>query len=210
MATVKGPLFSLGASGTVAGAIVFSTWKGRPYVRQHAVPANPKSQSQLSIRAMLAFLSQAWVNLEDAAQADWATRAAVNNVSPFNAYVSYNMTRWGLNSPPSKLDPATELGTEQAIDAQTITPGIRSIALGWDVTVVNDGWGVCIYSDDETMPSQNRNILVGVMRCEDVQTYEFLHTGLTVGVERFYRIQPFTDEGKFVTWYAEQSATPTA
>jgi len=50
MAKVTGPLHSDTASGTVAGATVFSRWKGRPYVRQLVTPHNPKSDDQAEAR----------------------------------------------------------------------------------------------------------------------------------------------------------------
>ncbi len=47
---------SLDASGTVAGTITFSKWKGRNYVRQRVTPANPQSEMQRTYRASMAGL----------------------------------------------------------------------------------------------------------------------------------------------------------
>ena len=46
MAKVTGPLFSLDASGSYGGAMVFAKWKGRAYVRQLVIPANPQTLAQ--------------------------------------------------------------------------------------------------------------------------------------------------------------------
>jgi len=46
MAKVSGPLMSMSASGKLADAIVFFTWKGRNVVRQWLVPANPQTSQQ--------------------------------------------------------------------------------------------------------------------------------------------------------------------
>lgn len=46
MAKISGPMFSLDARGKFAGALVFSSWKGRPVVRQLVTPANPMSAEQ--------------------------------------------------------------------------------------------------------------------------------------------------------------------
>ncbi len=115
MATVKGPLMSLDASGSIGGAIVFSKWKGRNYVRTHALPANPKSAGQLSVRAMMKFLSQFWATLSSLDKATWESRAEVTNISPFNAYVKANMARWGTYAFPSQVDPAAESDTPGTI-----------------------------------------------------------------------------------------------
>lgn len=46
MAKVTGPLMSMSASGKLADAIVFFTWKGNNVVRQWLKPSNPQSADQ--------------------------------------------------------------------------------------------------------------------------------------------------------------------
>jgi len=46
MAKVSGPLMSMSASGKIADAMVFASWKGVAYVRQWVIPANPQSSGQ--------------------------------------------------------------------------------------------------------------------------------------------------------------------
>ena len=41
MVKVYGPMMSLDATGTIGKTATFSKWKGRNYVRQRVVPANP-------------------------------------------------------------------------------------------------------------------------------------------------------------------------
>lgn len=53
MAKVQGPLFSVEAKGSYAGALVFAKWKGRQYVRQLVIPTNPKSSAQQTARNKL-------------------------------------------------------------------------------------------------------------------------------------------------------------
>lgn len=50
MAKVTGPLYSMGASGKIANAIVFFNWKGVNAVREWVIPTNPKSASQGDVR----------------------------------------------------------------------------------------------------------------------------------------------------------------
>lgn len=50
MAKVKGPLFSMEATGTYGGAVTFGKWKGRPYARIRVDPANPNAAGQESAR----------------------------------------------------------------------------------------------------------------------------------------------------------------
>lgn len=52
-AKVTGPLYSVGASGKVADAMVFFNWKGVNVVRQWLKPSNPKSADQGDVRLIL-------------------------------------------------------------------------------------------------------------------------------------------------------------
>ena len=58
MAKVDGPLFSLGARGKIADAMVFFPWKGRHVVRQWLKPTNPTSTVQGYVRAALKAISK--------------------------------------------------------------------------------------------------------------------------------------------------------
>ena len=60
MAKVKGPLLSLDASGQVAGAMVFSHWKGINYVRQLVIPTYSNSFKQQAIRGLISDATKAW------------------------------------------------------------------------------------------------------------------------------------------------------
>ena len=50
MAKVRGPLMSLDARGAIAKTLVFLGWKGLKTVRQHVVPANPRTLLQTAQR----------------------------------------------------------------------------------------------------------------------------------------------------------------
>lgn len=54
MATVVGPLLSLGAKKSVGGALTFSNWKGLNTVRIKSTPSNPKTLVQQNGRAFFA------------------------------------------------------------------------------------------------------------------------------------------------------------
>lgn len=210
MAGVKGPLFSLDASGSIGDAIVFAKWKGRNYVRRHAIPSNPKSVGQVSVRAMLKFLTQYWDTLTAGEQATWVTRAAATDISPFNAYVSYSMLRWGRYASPSKEDPADEDDTPGTILAPTATAGSRSVLIAVPISVAANNWGVIIHSSLTTGFTPTRNTARQAIPAETAATFEWLDFPLTVGVEVFYRFESFSEKGLSTVLVGEQSATPTA
>ncbi len=210
MAGVKGPLFSLDASGTIGSAIVFAKWKGRNYVRRHAIPANPKSVGQVSMRTMLKFLTQFWDSLSGADQATWDTRAAATDISPFNAFVGYNARRWGRYAFPTKDEATAEAGTPGTILNPTAVAGSRSILISVPISVLDENWGVVIHASVDTGFTPSRNTGVQMIPAESVATFTWLHFPLTVGVEIFYRFESFTEDGVNDLLVGEQSATPTA
>lgn len=134
MVKVSAPAMSLDASGSLAGALVFSKWKGRNYVRQHVIPANPKKPGQVGIRAMFKFLSQVWVGLSAANHATWESRADDMVVSTFNAFMSLNVRRWRDFDGPTKEDPPTLVGTPPTGPTGVATPNVRSMTI-----VITDG-----------------------------------------------------------------------
>lgn len=78
MAKLSAPLFSFGASGQIAKALVYFSWKGLNVVRQHVIPANPKSTAQgiqrgyviaavANIHAVMAFASHALTSVDKSA-----------------------------------------------------------------------------------------------------------------------------------------------
>jgi hypothetical protein len=54
MSKVLGPLLSLSAQGTIAGALTFSNWKGINTVRVKSNPSNPQTLTQMHARALFA------------------------------------------------------------------------------------------------------------------------------------------------------------
>lgn len=158
---VTGPGLSITASGKLAGVLVASTWKGRPYMRQLVTPANPKSGGQVGTRAMMAFLGANWANLTVNEQATWESLGEDIKASSFNAFVKYNMNRWTQFTAP-KVDPAQAAGTVPVMGALTATPGVRQISLSQAVTTLNGIWGMIICMSTTTGFTPGRTNCVGV------------------------------------------------
>lgn len=60
MAKVKGPLFSLSASGQIAKTLVYGDWKGIDVVRKYVIPANPNTAGQQTQRGFFAAAVEDW------------------------------------------------------------------------------------------------------------------------------------------------------
>lgn len=90
MTRVQGPLFSVTASGTIGDAIVYSNWKGLPYVRSRVIPANPRTDAQQSQRTLLTSGVSVWQNTVSPAagsKTSWDYYASGLGMSGFNRYM---------------------------------------------------------------------------------------------------------------------------
>ena len=199
MARVQGPLFSLAASGKLGGAVVYASWKGRAYVRELVRPANPKSDKQLSVRAMMTWLSQQWASIGSTAQDSWEDLADADVVSPFNAFIKKNLRRWrnflgvGQDATPDAGDTGPTNG------AASIVGGIRMITVTMAVTTLNDAWGLAIFRKTASAVTPAFDNLVSIQPYDGTNSIVFVDTPLAPATYHydFYSITKdglFTDE----------------
>ena len=207
MVKLHGPMFSLGASGTIGDAVTFASWKGRAYARERVIPSNPMSGPQVGMRAMMKFLAQAWDALGAPAKASWVLRAASSNISPFNAYVGYNQARWRSFAGPTQDFPAAEAHAGGDAPTTTATGGIHQAQLSIvdGATPPTSGW--FIYRSDVTGFTPGYDNLVAVVHRVGTPTV-FIDAGLVAGVY-YYRIGGFSDDGKKGVLEAQTTATVT-
>lgn len=208
MVRVHGPMMSLDASGTLAGTVVFSKWKGRNYVRERVTPANPKSGGQVGMRAMLKFLSQNWAALSAANKATWEDRADAGSYSPFNAYTSYNQKKWRDFTSPSTEDPAAGVGTIGVLANEAATAGVRSITLDIDITTSNDNWGIAVFRGLAPAFSTAWDNLIGIIPAAAIASYVLVDTPLTPDTY-YYNFRAITEDGVMGADHGEVNAIVT-
>lgn len=207
MARVNGPAFSLEASGELGRSIVFSKWKGRPYVRQFVIPMNPKSAGQQGIRSMLKFLAKAWAGLSSGIKASYGTLAASRSISPFNEYVSLNQSLWRTFNPPSQATPAAKAHTAATISVQTLTGGIGSVTIALTLTSYTNNWGVAIMRSPTTISTPTWDKVIAVITAT-TGSVTYVDSPLAAGTYH-YRSIAFTDDGVMGTAVADGTATVT-
>ncbi len=183
MARLTAPLFSLTASGTLANALTFSSWKGIPYVRTRVIPANPNTSAQQEIRGVFATLTEMYKRMPAIARAPFvaavrgrpltarnihiqASAAALKDQTDLNLLVMSLATGQAL--PPENVVPSDATGQILNITADTPTPPI-----GYTLTAIQ---GAAI-EDGDPSPVLVKTTFVG----EDVTTPYTIDIDVLVG-----------------------------
>lgn len=206
MAKLLGPCMSMAASGKLAGAVVFSNWKGRAYVRSLVKPSNPKLPKQVSVRAMFKFLAQAWASIGDVAQATWETAADALSISTFNAYMAEGQSRWRTFRAPSQDTPALETATTATLGTLAATLGVRMITVTQPVTVVGNCWALAFFRSPTGVFTSTFDQLVAVLPTSGTNDVVFVDTPLAPGAY-YYEVREISDDGALSAPGAEVTAT---
>jgi len=154
MAKVTGPLLSLGGSGSIAKTQVYSTWKGRPYVRRHVIPSNPDTSEQQLTRNLFTWLNNVWKNSPAGLTDPWDLYARGQVLTGRNAFVGQNIKAMRVEtdldlmifSPGAKGGVApsavSAAGGALSIDVTVTAPAIPT---GWTIT---QAWAAAIQQQD--------------------------------------------------------------
>jgi len=86
MAKVKHPLFSLGASGTVAKILTINQSLNAPTARRKPTGSRPPTHSQAVMRAEMQAASISWAALHPIDRGAWAALADPRLITPFAKY----------------------------------------------------------------------------------------------------------------------------
>lgn len=208
MARVKGPLFSMEASGTIGNTLVFSKWKGRDYVRRHAIPSNPKSGLQVGIRSVFGWIAQDYANLAAGDVTDWTALAAGDNVTPLNAHIrdAVDRARRNLGWRQNTTDSGST--TPNAPTSATATAQPKTLVLDWTDPATNEAdYCIAIYRSVSTGFTPDISNLVGIVA---VGVETFTDINLPAGTEQFYRARGINTDGVLGTLIAQFSGTPTS
>jgi len=198
-------MFSLEASGTIAGTITASRWKGRPYFRTTVTPSNPRSGAQVGNRAMFRFLGSVWSAVQEADKATWEALAAATNISAFNAYQSYNQRRWTQFQTPSQVYPAAAVMTPGTLGTLTLTAGVRQVSGSQVITGIDDNWGLLVARSTTTGFTPTASDVVLAVETGFSPT-TFVDTPVEPGTY-YYRTAAFTFDGVVSSWLAQVSVT---
>ena len=185
MAKVVAPLFSFGARGKIADALVYQPWKGLNVVRQYVVPANPNTFAQSTQRGYLT----AAVAMVHAAE--------ILAVNPLDAFDQAGYNLWGtlFAGPRTWFNQFCKMYFDQHVASLkaaiftnvTLTPGAGKVNFkaqftkegANDVTAVNIVYGLSKTNLINTAAFTKAELMAG----KDIAS-------LVTGTKYFFQIQP--------------------
>jgi len=91
VAKTSAPILSFGASGQIGKTVVFGSWRGVKYARQHVTPSNPQTASQTLTRSAFSFLQSVYKVAPVGFTEPWAAYAKGKQLTDRNAFTKFNL-----------------------------------------------------------------------------------------------------------------------
>lgn len=178
MVKPKAPLFGLGASGKLGGALVYGTWKGLDVAREYVVPANPQTAAQTTQRGYFSDAVSEWhttgaTALEAADKLAWNRYAGVlGRMSGFNAF-----TREWVNEAVAGGTPPGHFYNLDVTDlaANSFNADIDGAGLTTEVVTINMGSSKTFFEFTSTQAAVAGNA-----------AFNNLNTGFGAGTTVYY------------------------
>lgn len=167
MAKVIGPLLSIGASGQIGKSQIYAKWRGVPYARRYAVPANPNTTEQQKTRDAFRILSQFFALAPATVAAAYQLAALGKAFTDRNKFVQTNLpairdvANMGglLASPGARGGPAMQsmvISQDSTNVIATLTEG--TLPTGWGVSAA---YAIMFHDQPGTDPSFDSAIIGG-------------------------------------------------
>ncbi len=195
MVKLTGPLQSADARGSFGPSTVFSSWKGRSYAKTKTIPTNPRSPMQVSTRAMMAFLSNAWKTLTVPQQTTWNSIAAQAKLPPYNQFISSGLARWSEFHAPAKVTPETETGTLPDLDSLSAVGHAAHADISGDWYSLGDAWGLLIFRSTSSGFIPSLSTCIAVVPLTALSGLIYTDADLPPATY-YYNFQSFTAQGK--------------
>jgi hypothetical protein len=185
MAKTNAPLLSWGASGKIADTQVYSTWKGRSYVRRYVIPANPNTAGQQLTRNTFRFLNRLWQYMPAGAVGAWDIYADNSRFTARNGFMKQNNGPLREETDLTNIVLSVSAGAGIIAASATPTPSSTSISVavvppalptGW---TVERAWAMAVLNVD---PQTDDEYFV-TAGSDDTDPYTINLTGLTASTE---------------------------
>jgi hypothetical protein len=207
MVKLTGPGLGHGARGALGDSVIFSTSKGRAYLKTHRKPKQPRTPDQIAMRAIMAFISSQWSAITAGDQATWDAPALPDNLSHINAYQRQNLTRWRNRQAPGNRYPILEDDDPGTGETLLATGGPQNVTLTVELTTaVNQNWAILLWHSTVATPDPDWNKLVHLFPYTAFGAQTWIHRNLTPGTH-YYRTIQTSKHGTLKPW---RTATDSA
>lgn len=146
MVKLTGPMSSFGASGTLADLLTYSNSRGTPYMKKKGHTGNPRTNKQTTFRIMFAWLASQWSQIGPANRLTWHPQARLKKISPYNAYIAANTSRWLNYLAPSQTPNADGVLEASHRNVATANWDGNKFNIITNATHLHDGWGFIIHA----------------------------------------------------------------
>lgn len=142
MAKTTAPLLSFDARGQVGQTQVYSSWRGRKYVRRQTIPSNPQTAEQTTTRSVFSWLQQVYKLAPPDFVAPWQAYIVGKPLTDRNAFTQFNLP---VLRPDTDLD--SMVGSPGALGGlapatATPTPGNDQVTVAITAPAAPTGWSV--------------------------------------------------------------------
>ena len=142
MSRVTAPLLSFGASGAIAKTQVYATWKGRPYARRYAIPANPNTADQQETRNTFRWLNNVWKFMPSGAVSAWALYGQNNRFTDRNGFIKQNLSDLREETDLTNFVFSPSAGGGIAAAGITVTPASTQLSVTLTAPSLPTGWTI--------------------------------------------------------------------
>lgn len=115
---------SMTASGTIANALVFASWKGIAYVRGYQKPSNPNTPKQVNQKLAFKLIVAYWQTLDAPAKAVWDLFASGTGKSGFNQFTERGLKAY-----------AEQFTTDDTMASVTVTGDAPTDVWVWVIVI---------------------------------------------------------------------------
>lgn len=142
MSKIRGPLLSMSARGQIGRSHVFASWRGVPYTRQYAIPANPRTSAQLEIRQPFKWLQDAYRSAPGELVTVYQAFASGRPITDRNAWTKVNLSALQAQTDISKLTYSPGARGGPAPASVSVSGGAASITVSITPPTLPTGWAV--------------------------------------------------------------------
>jgi len=207
MATTRGPMNSLRASGSIGDAINYTPTKRGTSIRKKRRTQPAPSGHQVATQAMMRFLQNAWRSLTNDQLNSWPNAPGASVASAYHAYLSYNMARWATFNLPSAAYPANLTGPAATFGGLSLFPRPRSILAQISAAPPVENWGWILHRSTTAGFTPGRENAIAVIPAPNQILLYHLDTPLPF-CPHYYRVMGFTFTARFSNYSAQKTATP--